>query len=82
MIRIFTKQKKELTSDIDIWIVKYTTYKKDLSVNYPKVEECFQPFTNKNEAIEYKAALEDAMKILGITSLPKPELYLQKRNSL
>lgn len=82
MIRIFSKQRKELKSDIDTWVVEYTTYKRGTSVRFPEVKKCFQAFTNKEEAIEYKESLMDAIKLLGITSLPEPELYLQKNNSL
>lgn len=82
MLRIFTKQRKELKSDVDTWIVKYITYKRGVSVRYPELKECYQAFTNKDEAEEYKRSLIDAMNLLGITSLPKPEMYLQERNSL
>ena len=83
MIRIFTKQKQELTSDIDTWIVEYTTYKNGLiGVQYPKVKTCYQAFTDKKEAEEYRQRLKDALHVLGITSLPSPKLYLQERNSL
>lgn len=82
MIKIFANQKKELKSDIDTWIVKYTTYKKGISLQYPNDKICYQAFTDKNEATEYKESLMDAMKLLGITSLPEPEMYLQERNSL
>lgn len=82
MIRIFTKQKQELKSDIDTWIVKYKTYKMGCDIKYPNVKECYQAFTDKNEAEEYVERLNDAMKILGIESLPKAKMYLQERNSL
>lgn len=83
MIRIFTKQKQELKSDIDTWIVEYLTYKNSyIDVKYPRVEKCYQAFTDKKEAEEYRARLKDALNILGITSLPSPKMYLQERNSL
>lgn len=82
MIRIFTKQKQELTSDIDTWIVKYKTYTVGINIDYPKVKECYQAFTDKEEAEEYVKRLKDAMKVLGITALPEPKMYLQDRNSL
>ena len=83
MIRIFTKQKQELTSDIDTWIVEYKTYKNSyIDVKYPRVETCYQAFTDKTEAEEYVKRLKDALKVLGITSLPSPKMYLQDRNSL
>lgn len=82
MLKIFTNQKQNLTSDIDTWIVKYFTYKSGLSITYPSVKECYQVFTDKNEAKEYVERLKDAIKILGITALPEPKMYLQERNSL
>ena len=84
MIRIFSKDRKELHSDIDTWIVKWTTYKSDFlsSIQYPKVVECHKAFTNKDEAHEYAKALNDAIKLVGITSLPDAEVYKQKVDSI
>ena len=83
MIRIFSKQRKELYSDIDTWIVKWTTYECSFTgVNYPKVRQCYKAFTDKNEANEYKDALNDAMKLVGITALPHAEVYKQQVNSI
>ena len=82
MIKIFTKHKQELKSDIDTWIVKYTTYKNSWNIRYPDIEECYQAFTNKDEAKEYVARLKDAIKVLGITALPEPKMYKQERNNL
>ena len=83
MIRIFSKDRKELHSDVDTWIVKWKTYKsKGIGVEYPKVEECYKAFTDKNEADEYASALNDAMKLVGITSLLKASVYKQEVNSL
>lgn len=84
MIRIFSKERKELHSDIDTWIVKWTAYKSDFlsSIKYPKVVECHKAFTNKDEAREYAKALNDAMKLVGITSLPDAEVYKQEVNSI
>lgn len=83
MIRIFSKQRKELHSDIDTWIVKWTTYECSFtSVSYPKVRQCYKAFTDKNEANEYKDALNDAMKLVGITALPYAEVYKQQVDSI
>lgn len=84
MIRIFSKERKELKTDIDTWIVKWTTYKSEFlsSVQYPKVKECYKAFTNKKEAEEYTESLNDAMNLLGITSLPEAILYKQDVNSI
>ena len=82
MIRIFGKERKELHSDVDTWIVKWTTYKNNWNVKYPKVEECYKAFTNKDEADEYSKTLNDAMKLIGITSLPDAIVYKQEVNSV
>lgn len=84
MIRIFSKDRKELHNDIDTWVVKWITYKEKgfSTVQYPKVEECYKIFTNKDEANEYANVLNDAMKLLGITSLPKAKVYKQEVNSV
>ena len=83
MIRIFTKDRKELHSDIDTWIVKWKTYESSYSgINYPKVKECYKAFTDRDEAYEYQSALNSAMKLIGITALPYAEVYKQKVNSI
>lgn len=82
MIRIFSKDRKELHSDIDTWVVRWTTYKYSWEVKYPKVEECYKAFTDKSEAEEYAKALNDAMKLVGITSLPEAKVYKQEVNSV
>ena len=84
MIKIFGKEHKTLTSDVDTWIVKWTTYKSTYSGNikYPNVEECFKAFTDKNEAYLYAAALNESMDLLGITSLPRAKAYKQEVQSV
>lgn len=82
MIRIFSKLKRELYSDIDTWIVEWTTYKSGISIEYPRVKKNYQAFTVENEARDYANTLNDSMKLLGITSLPLAKVYKQKANNL
>jgi len=83
MIRIFSKNRKELKTDVDTWIVEWITYKDRLiGREYPKVRECYQAFTNYDEAVEFRDTLNDAMKLLGITSLPNAKIHKQERNSI
>lgn len=82
MIRIFTKDRKELHSDIDTWIVKWKTYRGGITIDYPNVKECYKAFTDKEEAKEYADVLNNAMKIIGITSLPDAKVYKQEVNSI
>ena len=83
MIRIFTKNRKELHSDIDTWIVKWKTYEYKYSdCTHPYVKECYKAFTNKDEADEYAKALNDSMKLLCMTALPNARVYKQEVNSI
>jgi hypothetical protein len=83
MFSIFSRDRKQITSDIDTWIVKWKTYKyKYLSGEYPEVKECYKAFTDKGEAHEYAQALNDAMNLLGMTSLPEAVVYKQEVNSV
>lgn len=83
MIRIFTKDRKELHSDIDTWIVKWKTYESSFTgIKYPIVKECYKAFTDKDEAKDYADALNNAMKLIGITALPNAKVYKQEVNSI
>lgn len=82
MIKIFSKQNKELVSDVDIWIVKWEVYVSNWGdCTLGKIIPKYQPFTNYDEALEYKEALEKAIKLLGVT-LPPVRLYKQDKHSL
>ena len=83
MIRIFSKDRKELHSDIDTWIVKWKSYEESFAgVKYPNLKENYKAFTNNDEAKEYASALNDAMTLVGITALPKAKVYKQEVNSI
>ena len=82
LIKIFSSKKQELTSDIDTWIVEWTTYKGYLGAEFPKVKKCYQAFTDKNEALEMKNRINEALNMLAITSLPEAKAYKQERNNL
>ena len=88
MIRIFSKEKEELVSDVGTWVVKWTTYKSKGSmsdsfcIQYPDPKECYQAFTCKDEADKYAKSLNDAMFLIGITSLPRASVYKERPNSL
>lgn len=82
MIRIFGKERKTLTSDVDTWVVKWHTYKSRLSMEYPDLKECYKAFTNKDEALAYAKALNDSMTLLCMTALPDARVYKQEVNSV
>ena len=82
MIKIFSKQNKELNSDLDIWVVEWETYVSKWSdCTLGKIVPKYQPFTDYNEALEYKEDLKKAIKLLGVT-LPSVRLYKQDKHSL
>ena len=82
MIRIFGKGRRTLTSNVETWIVTWTTYTYGIDIRFPNVEECYKAFTDKDEAREYAKTLNDAMKLVGITSLPYARVYKQEVNSV
>lgn len=82
MLKIFSKQTKELNNDLDIWIVEWKTYKsRYLDCTLGNLVPKYQPFTKYDEALEYKEALEKAIKLLGVT-LPSVKLYKQDKHTL
>lgn len=82
MIKIFSKNRQILNSDIETYIVKFKTYKARLNIEYPTVKEVYRAFTDKDEAYEYAKRLKESIKMLGITSLPEPIVYKEEKNSL
>jgi hypothetical protein len=83
MIKIFTRKTKELTTDIDTWIVVWNTYKYKFSDGtHPYVQKCYQAFTNKEEAEEYAEALNKAMTLLQMTALPDAVVKKQEPGGL
>lgn len=82
MINIFTKHRKELTSDIDTWVVEWKTYKFGVSIEYPRVQKNYQCFTDVNEAQEFANALNKAMKLLEISSLPYAVVKKQEHKGI
>ena len=82
MLKIFSKQTKELNSNLDVWIVEWKTYKsKYFDCTLGNIVPKYQPFTNYDEALEYKESLEKAIKLLGVT-LPQVRLYKQENYTL
>lgn len=82
MLKIFSKKNKELVSDVDVWIVEWKTYQsRYFDCTLGNIVPKYQPFANYDEALEYKEALEKAIKLLGAT-LPSVRLYKPARNTL
>lgn len=84
MIRIFSKDRKTLTKDLDTWIVEWKTYKQSWTMGdkYPDIKTWQQAFTDRQEAEELKDAINAARKLIGMTALPDARVYKQDRYSV
>ena len=64
IINIFKKGVRPLHSGVDTWIVEWTRRYGSYSGN---TEQCFQAFTNKQEADDFAASIRRAHKLIGNT---------------
>lgn len=81
-MKLFKKTiRNKETKTIDVieqWVVTWISYSRGTSESYPTYTKCFKAFTSKEDAEEFKKALEDAHKLLHSESLSKYiELYKQ-----
>lgn len=65
IINIFKKGTKQLTSGVDTWIVEWTRRYGQFS---NETTQCYQAFTNKEEAMEFADSIRRAHKLIGNTS--------------
>ena len=65
IINIFKKGTQELKSGVDTWIVEWTRRYGKFSDD---TEQCFQAFTDKDEADEFADSIRRAHKLIGNTS--------------
>lgn len=83
MIRVFSKDRKILTKDVDTWIVEWKTYRQSwCGDKYPDIKTCQQAFTDKQEAEELKDAINAARQLIGMTALDNAKVYKQDRYSI
>ena len=65
MINIFKKGTKQLTSGVDTWIVEWTRRHGQYAGD---TKQCYQAFTDKEEAEEFADSIRRAHKLIGNTS--------------
>lgn len=65
IINIFKKETKQLNSGVDTWVVEWTRRYGKFSDD---TEQCFQAFTDEDEAKEFADSLRRAHKLIGNTS--------------
>lgn len=76
IINIFKKGTKELHSGVDTWVVEWTRRYGKYSDD---TEQCFQAFTDENEANEFADSLRRAHRLIGNTS--GTTVTVKKQNS-
>ncbi len=64
MLKIFKKGYRELTSDVETWVVRWNQRYGEFFGDY---NEAVQVFTSKEEAVEFANTLKKANKLLGHT---------------
>ena len=64
IINIFKRGFKQLNSGIDTWVVEWTRRWGDFAGNS---EQCFQAFTNEQEAMDFADSIRRAHKLIGNT---------------
>lgn len=65
IINIFKKGTQQLNSGLDTWVVEWT---RRYGHYYGDTEQCFQGFTNEEEANEFADSIRRAHKLIGNTS--------------
>lgn len=65
IINIFKKGTRQLTSGVDTWVVEWTRRYGQFSGD---TEQCYQAFTNKEEAEDFADSIRRAHKLIGNTS--------------
>ena len=64
LINIFKKGTRQLHSGVDTWVVEWTARWGDYSGN---TKQCFQAFTDEQEAYEFADSIKRAHKLIGNT---------------
>ena len=78
IINIFKKGTRQLTSGVDTWVVEWTRRYGSYSSD---TEQCFQAFTNKDEAEEFAKDLRRAHKLIGNTCWSETQVTVKHQKS-
>lgn len=65
IINIFKRGTKQLNSGVDTWVVEWT---RRYGIFSGDTEQCYQAFTDENEANEFADSIRRAHKLIGNTS--------------
>ena len=75
IINIFKKGTRKLNSGIDTWVVEWTRRYGEF---HGDTEQCYQAFTDKQEAEDFAESIRRANKLIGNTSQTKVTITKQK----
>ena len=78
-INIFKKGYDTLTSGVETWIVEWT---KRVGQYSSDTRQCYQAFTNKQEANDFADSIRRAHKLIGNTSGTGVYVYKQSPSGL
>lgn len=76
IINIFKKGTQKLNSGVDTWVVEWTRRYGRFSGD---TEQCYQAFTNKEEAEDFADSIRRAHRLIGNTS--ETNVSVRKQNS-
>lgn len=76
VINIFKKGTRKLSSGIDTWVVEWT---RRYGSFHGDTEQCFQAFTDEQEAKDFAESIRRAHKLIGNTS--GTSVYVTKQHS-
>lgn len=65
LINIFKRGTQELTSGVDTWVVEWTARYGEYS---HQTRQCYQAFTNRDEAEAFADSIRRAHRLIGNTS--------------
>lgn len=78
-INIFKKGTETLYSGVETWIVEWTKRTGQYSSD---TQQCFQAFTDKQEAKDFADSIRRAHELIGNTSGTGVYVYKQERSGL
>lgn len=76
IINIFKSGTKQLNNGIDTWVVEWTRRYGRFS---DETEQCFQAFTNEEEAEEFADSIRRAHKLIG--NISGTRVFVKKQTS-
>lgn len=75
IINIFKKETQPLTSGVDTWVVEWT---KRVGAYSGDAKQCFQGFTNEQDAYDFADSIKKAHKLIGNTHGTEVSVTKQK----